>query len=277
MKQRYSVPDTAFASDEARRQRRFQKIPVRFLLPNIVTLLAVCSGVTAIRLGFEGRFELAVAAVILACILDAVDGRLARLLKGASKFGAELDSLADFVNFGVAPALLVYMWSLDGARSAGWIAALALAICCALRLARFNVAIDDPDKPAWKINFFTGIPAPAGAFLAMAPMYFGFLGFIDHPQRWVWLVLPWTLLVAAGMISRLPTYSGKAVGKQVRRDLVLPIVAGAVFVIALLISYPWEMLAGLAVVYVGLLPLAWRSHARQEAAWKARRTAAAKV
>ena len=167
-----------FRGTREQRLRRFKMIPVRFLLPNIITLLALCSGVTAIRLGIEGRFELAVGAVIIAVVLDAIDGRLARLLKGSSRFGAELDSLADFVNFGVAPAILVYIWSLHQLRNLGWIVALGLAICCALRLARFNVAIDDPDKPAWKMNFFVGIPAPAGAGLAMAPLYLGFLGLV---------------------------------------------------------------------------------------------------
>ena len=157
---------------------RFKQVPIRFLLPNFITLLALCSGLTAIRLGVEGRYEWAVVAIIVAIVLDAVDGRLARLLKGTSRFGAELDSLADFVNFGVAPAVLIYMWSLNGLRSIGWIAALGLAICCALRLARFNVAIDDPDKPAWMMNYFTGAPAPAGAGLALAPMYLGFLGIV---------------------------------------------------------------------------------------------------
>ena len=129
--------------------KRFQVIPVRFLLPNLVTLLALCSGVTSIKLAIENRYELAVGAIIVAIILDAVDGRLARMLKGSSRFGAELDSLADFVNFGVAPALLLYFWSLHELGNLGWIAALSLAVCGALRLARFNVAVDDPDKPAF--------------------------------------------------------------------------------------------------------------------------------
>jgi CDP-diacylglycerol--serine O-phosphatidyltransferase len=151
-------------------------------LPNIVTLLALCAGVTAIRLGIEGRFELAIGAVIIAVVLDAVDGRLARFLKGTTKFGAELDSLADFVNFGVVPAVLIYFWSLQALRNLGWIVALGLAICCALRLARFNVAIEDPDKPAWMSGYFTGVPAPAGAGLALAPFYLGFLGLIPDPR-----------------------------------------------------------------------------------------------
>ena len=163
--------DSAVAADVA--QRRFRMVPVRYLLPNMITLLALCSGVTAIRFAFEGRYELAVGSVMLAVILDAVDGRLARLLKGTSRFGAELDSLADFVNFGVAPAILLYVWSLNSLHTLGWVIALVLAICCALRLARFNVALDDPNKPAWASRFFTGAPAPAGAGLALLPFYLG--------------------------------------------------------------------------------------------------------
>jgi CDP-diacylglycerol--serine O-phosphatidyltransferase len=142
-----------------RQRQRFRQVPVRFLLPNLITLLALASGITAIRLGIEGRYELAVGAIIVAIVLDAMDGRLARLLKGTSRFGAELDSLADFLNFGVAPAILMYIWSLNAMRGMGWLIALSFAICCALRLARFNVALDDPDKPVWAPNFFTGAPA----------------------------------------------------------------------------------------------------------------------
>src|SRR4051794_41323126 len=152
--------------DPERRQRQMQRlreIPVRRLVPNVIPLLALCAGLTGIRLAFEERYELALAAIVFAAMLDAVDGRVARMIKGTSRFGAELDSLADFVNFGVAPALILYFWGLNELRSVGWIAALVFAICGGLRLARFNVMIDDPGKPAWAGNFFTGIPAPAGA------------------------------------------------------------------------------------------------------------------
>src|SRR6476646_4397936 len=184
------------------------QVPVRVLIPNIFTLLGLCAGLTAIRMAIEHRWDLAVAMLVFAAFLDGIDGRIARLLKGSSRFGAELDSLADFVNFGVAPAILVYVWSLHQLRNLGWIVALGLAICCALRLARFNVAIDDPDKPAWKMNFFVGIPAPAGAGLAMAPLYLGFLGLVPDGRAAAALVLIWVALVAAGMVSRLPTLSG---------------------------------------------------------------------
>jgi len=151
------------------RRRRFRPIPVRMLVPNVITLLAICAGLTAIRLSIEGRMELAVAAIVFAAVLDGVDGRVARMIKGQSKFGAELDSLADFVNFGVAPALILYFWGLSEIKSVGWIAALVFAICAALRLARFNVMIDDPNKPPYAANYFTGVPAPMGAILAMLP------------------------------------------------------------------------------------------------------------
>jgi CDP-diacylglycerol---serine O-phosphatidyltransferase len=253
------------------RLQRFNQIPLRFLLPNIITLLALCSGVTAIRLGIDGRYELAVGAVIIAVVLDAVDGRVARLLKGQSKFGAELDSLADFVNFGVTPAVLLHLWSLHQLKNLGWLVCLCLAICCALRLARFNVMADDPDKPAWTSNFFTGIPAPAGAGLAMLPMYMGFLG-IDLTSRPAAIAtLIWVALVAAGMVSRMPTYSGKTLGQRVHRDMVLPIIAATVIVLAMLVAFTWEMLTLFALLYVALIPFGVRSYGRQKRAWEARK------
>src|SRR6201988_4677171 len=142
------------------RRRRFRPIPVRLLVPNVITLLALCAGLTAIRLSIEGRMELALGAIVFAAALDGIDGRVARLIKGQSRFGAELDSLADFVNFGCAPALILYQWGLFEYGNVGWIAALVFAICGALRLARFNVMIDDPNRPVWSGNFFTGVPAP---------------------------------------------------------------------------------------------------------------------
>ncbi len=259
----------AISDESSARPRRFAKVPIRFLLPNVITLLAVCSGVTAIRLATEGRYELAVAAVILACLLDALDGRVARMLKGVSKFGAELDSLADFVNFGVAPAMLLYMWSLHTLNNIGWIVALSLAICCALRLARFNVAIDAPDKPPFAGKFFSGIPAPAGALLAMLPMYLGFLEVITDGPKAAPFILPWTAFIAMGVVSRVPTFSGKSSGQQIRRDKALPIVISTVFALILLITYPWEMLTFLVVLYVALVPFAMRSYRRQNLAWQA--------
>jgi len=246
---------------DSRRAARFKRVPARYLLPNLITLIALCSGITAIRFGMEGRFELAVSAVIVAILLDAVDGRLARFLKGTSRFGAELDSLADFVNFGVAPAILMYYWSLNQLRTAGWIMALILAVCCALRLARFNVALDDSDKPAWAAGFFAGAPAPAGAGLAMLPMYMGFLGLFDGRQ-YALVFGPYVVAVALLMVSRVPTYSGKNLGRWIPRDLVLPILGLGAFTIIMLAAYPWELLIVLAIAYLVMIPMSIRSYRR---------------
>jgi CDP-diacylglycerol---serine O-phosphatidyltransferase len=252
-------------SSQVQRRRRFKQVPLRYLAPNLITLLALCSGITAIRLGIEGRYELAVAAVMVSIVLDAMDGRLARLLKGTSRFGAELDSLADFLNFGVAPAMLIYQWSLNDLRTLGWVAALFLAVCCALRLARFNVALDDPDKPAWTMNYFTGAPAPAGAALAMAPMYLGFLDIIRDGHDFAWLILPYIVAVALLMVSRVPTFSGKTLGTRIRRDLVLPVLGLIALAIVLLISFPWEMLTLIVAAYIVLIPFGIRSYRKTKA------------
>ncbi|HZL39148.1 MAG TPA: CDP-diacylglycerol--serine O-phosphatidyltransferase [Pseudolabrys sp.] len=250
------------------RRRRFKAIPVRTLLPNLITLLALCAGLTAIRVAVENRLELALAAIVLAVLLDGIDGRVARMLKGTSRFGAELDSLADFVNFGVAPALILYFWGLAELKSAGWIAALVFAICAALRLARFNVMIDDPSKPAWAGNFFTGIPAPAGAITVLLPIYLNFLG-VSNGLVTVWLTFFYTLAIAVLMVSRLPVFSGKRVGKRVPPEMVLPVFVLVVFFFALLISYPWQVLTIGSLTYLACLPLGWwsyREYQRRDAA-----------
>src|SRR5882762_6790027 len=183
------------------RRRRFRAIPVRTLVPNVITLLALCAGLTAIRLAVEDRLEWAMAAIVFAAMLDGIDGRVARMLKGTSRFGAELDSLADFVNFGVAPALILYFWGLHDLKSAGWIVAMVFAICAGLRLARFNVMIDDPNRPAWGGNFFVGVPAPAGALTVLLPIYVYFLG-MSTPAFMVPITLAYTLAIAFLMVSR---------------------------------------------------------------------------
>src|SRR5271170_6059920 len=236
------------------RPRRFRAIPVRTLVPNLITLLALCAGLTAIRLAAEGKLEWALGAIVFAAVLDGIDGRVARLLKGTSRFGAELDSLADFVNFGVAPGLTLYFWSLHELKSAGWIAAMVFAIAAGLRLARFNVMMDDPDRPAWAANYFVGMPAPAGAITVLLPVYMHFLGVpqlaIIPPVTFVY-----TLAIAFLMVSRLPVYSGKKLGTRMPPDLVL------------LISYPWEVLTIAAVLYLVSLPfgfLSYREYARRD-------------
>src|ERR1700754_2889498 len=174
------------------RRRRFRAIPVRTLLPNLITLLALCAGLTAIRLAFEGKLEWALAAIVFAAGLDGIDGRIARMIKGQSKFGAELDSLADFVNFGVAPGLILYFWQLHELKNGGWIAAMIFAISGGLRLARFNATMDDPNKPAYAANYFTGVPAPVGAVTALLPVYLAFLGVWNMPAI---LTAAYTLLI----------------------------------------------------------------------------------
>ena len=238
---------------------RFRPVPVRTLVPNLITLLALCAGLTAIRVAFEGQLELALAAIVFAALLDGIDGRIARFLKGTSKFGAELDSLADFVNFGVAPALILYFWGLHEIKSVGWIAAMVFAICAALRLARFNVMIDDPTKPAWAGNFFTGIPAPAGAITVLLPIYLFLLG-MPVGLTVIWVSFFYCLFIAMMMVSRLPVFSGKRVGKRVPPEMVLPVFVLVVLFFALLISFPWIVLSAGTALYLACLPLGWVSY-----------------
>jgi CDP-diacylglycerol--serine O-phosphatidyltransferase len=245
------------------KRRRFRPIPVRTLVPNVITLLALCAGLTAIRLAVEDRLEWALAAIVFAAMLDGIDGRIARLLKGTSRFGAELDSLADFVNFGVAPALILYFWGLHDLKSAGWIASLVFAICAGLRLARFNVMIDDPNRPAWAANFFVGMPAPAGAITVLLPIYVSFLG-VPHVGVVAPLTFVYTLAIAFLMVSRLPVFSGKRVGKRVAPELVLPVFVVVVLFFALLISYPWEVLTTGTLLYLASLPFGWISYRNYE-------------
>jgi CDP-diacylglycerol---serine O-phosphatidyltransferase len=247
------------------RRRRFRPIPVRMLVPNVITLLAICAGLTAIRLSTEGRMELAVAAIVFAAMLDGIDGRVARMIKGQSKFGAELDSLADFVNFGVAPGLILYFWQLNELHNVGWIAAMVFAISGGLRLARFNATMDDPNKPVFAGSFFTGVPAPAGAITVLLPIYLAFLGLPRPPAV---LTALYTLLIAFLMVSRLPVFSGK-IRMRVPPEMVLPVFVAVIFFIALLISYPWHILSAGSVLFLLSLPMGWKSyrdHQRKAAA-----------
>ena len=240
-------------------QQRLRRIPVRTLVPNVITLLALCAGLTAIRMAFEDRYVLALAAVVFAAVLDGLDGRLARLLKGTSRFGAELDSLSDFVNFGVAPALILYFWGLHELKSAGWIAAMVFAICTGLRLARFNVMIDDPDRPVWTANFFVGMPAPAGAITVLLPIYLSFLG-LPRSEVLTWIMLFYTLGIALLMVSRLPVFSGKRVGTRVPTEMVGPVILLVILSVALLISYPWALLTAATLAYLVSLPFGYLSY-----------------
>lgn len=228
------------------------------LLPNLVTLLAICAGMTAIRFGFERDFERAVQLVLVAGVLDGVDGRLARLLRSQSPVGAELDSLADFLNFGVAPGLILHAWALQDMRSAGWIAVLCYAICCVIRLAKFNVA-GRGGAPARDPNFFTGVPSPAGAMLVMLPMFVDFI-LADRSYAPSVAVAAYVVGIGFLMISRLPTYSFKNI--SIPREKVRFVILGAVLFAAALLTYLWATLVALCLIYCAGIPLAVR-HARR--------------
>ena len=241
------------------RLRRFQRIPMRFVLPNLVTLLAICLGLTGVRFAIEGYFDFAVYAIIAAAILDGLDGRIARALKGTSRFGAELDSLADFVDFGVAPALVLYFWSLHEYRSPGWFAALIFAIAGALRLARFNVMIDDPNKPAWSGNFFVGMPAPAGAVMVMLPLYLHFGLGMANDRAYVPFEIAYVLFIAFLMASRIPHFSGKRIGR-VPREWFIPVLLGILALLLLIVMFTMQMLIVLSLAYLLLIPLSLRRY-----------------
>jgi CDP-diacylglycerol--serine O-phosphatidyltransferase len=246
-------------NDEARGPR-LREIPLRLMVPNLITVLAICAGLTGIRLAFEGRYELAVAMVLLAAFLDGIDGRVARLLKATSKFGVQMDSLADIINFGVAPALVSYAFLLHNAKSIGWIAGLLYAIAAGLRLARFNVMADREIKAAWQSEFFVGVPAPMGAMLVLLPVYLGFLG-VEPSPLFVFASVAYTVLIGYLLVSRLPVWSGKS--SRIRRDLMLPILLAVVLYVALLMSYTWEVLSVTVIAYLCVLPFSARAWHRR--------------
>ena len=256
--------DEPFIETETRRRRRrslfrHRRVPVRMLVPNFFTLLGLCAGLTSIRMGIEGRYDLALAAIVFAACLDGIDGRIARLLKASSRFGAELDSLADFVNFGVAPAFLLFNWGLGDLKSAGWICVMIFALASALRLARFNAALDD-EKPKWQSNYFMGMPTPAAAIVLLLPVYLDQLGLADIKTQWALkVVLVYTVFIAFMMVSSIPTYSGKLVGERVGREWVLPIFVVAIGIVAFLFTYPYETLTVLTLIYLGFIPVSWRN------------------
>jgi CDP-diacylglycerol---serine O-phosphatidyltransferase len=257
------VPTLEVETSRRRRRPLFRhrRVPVRMLVPNFFTLLGLCAGLTSIRMGIEGRFDLALAAIVFAAFLDGIDGRIARLLKASSRFGAELDSLADFVNFGVAPAFLVLNWGFTGdMKSAGWICVMMFSLASALRLARFNAAIDD-DKPRWQSNYFTGMPTPAAAIAVLLPVYLYQIGFEGLKSPWgLKIVLVYTLFIAFMMVSTIPTYSGKLLGERVGREWVMPMFVVAIGGVAMLMTYPYETLTALTIVYLSMIPVSWRRY-----------------
>jgi len=237
------------------------------LIPNVLTLAALCSGLTAIRFALQGEFKLAVIAIIVASIFDSLDGRVARRLGVTSRFGAELDSLSDFLCFGVAPALVLYLASLKDGGALGWVVTLMFPICSALRLARFNTAlISDTPPPAWTGSFFTGVPAPAGALLALIPLVMSFE--IESPWPRHPLVVGMVMVLMGGlMVSRLPTFSFKR--GRVPRHLVLPALLAVALVMGVVATSPWIGLSLLGLIYASLIPFGWRAYRRQEAAQQA--------
>ncbi len=244
-------------SRKFRRVPRFKGLSVSKLIPNLITVGATCAALTGVRFALDEKWEYAVIAVGLAAVLDGLDGRMARLLKSASDFGAELDSLSDFVAFGVSPALILYFWSLDALGGIGWAVVLFLAICCALRLARFNTNIGK--LPPYAYNYFTGVPAPMAAALALLPMIASFefgKEVVGHPV----LLAAWTTLVALLMVSRLPTYSFKKI--KIPHFMVLPVVVCAVLLLVGLAGAPWRTLTVGLLIYIASFGVSMWSYRR---------------
>lgn len=248
-----------------------QGISLRAVVPNAVTALALCFGLTGIRFaisaaGYDphpGDWERAIGAIIIAAMLDGIDGRIARLLKAESRFGAELDSLSDVIAFGVSPAIIMYLWSLQNFPKFGWICALAIAVCCALRLARFNAAIDAEDQPHKSAGFLTGVPAPAGAGIAFLPLYL-WLVTENELFRNPAIVAPWIVFVAILMISNVATFSWGSI--RLRRHIRLEAILLLALLGTALFSEPWITLIVIAVGYIAMIPFSVRSYAKVKAA-----------
>ncbi|MBN8818069.1 MAG: phosphatidylcholine/phosphatidylserine synthase [Sphingomonas sp.] len=234
-------------------------ITLRQVAPNAVTAMALCFGLTAIRYGISGEWERAVAAIIFAGVLDGIDGRIARLLRADSRFGAELDSLSDAIAFGVSPALILYLWSLEAMPRFGWVVCLVLALSCALRLARFNATLDTAEQPRKAAGFLTGVPAPAGAGLALLPLYAWFITGLDLFRDWR-LVAPWVVVTAMLMISSLPTLGWKRMRLPPAWRL-FAIMAAGVFAASLMVA-PWHALLALSLAYLALIPVGLMTYAR---------------
>jgi CDP-diacylglycerol--serine O-phosphatidyltransferase len=249
-----------------RNRPRFKGPSFNRMIPNLMTMLGLCAGLTSMRFGLEGRFGAAAVAIAVAAVIDGVDGRLARLLKATSRFGAEFDSLSDFLCFGVAPAFVLYLWSLQRGGAYGYAPCLMFAVCMALRLARFNASLDGAPKPAYAYNFFTGVPAPAGAALALFPL---FLGLEAQSQGWDWLVTAaayplFNAVVLIGtallLVSTLPIWSFK--NFKVPAEYVLPMLLGTSAFAAVALADPWGALAAASLIYLIMLPFSVRSFRR---------------
>jgi CDP-diacylglycerol--serine O-phosphatidyltransferase len=231
----------------------------RAMVPNAVTALALCFGLTGVRFGIAGNWDSAVGCVVIAGVLDGMDGRIARLLRANSRFGAELDSLSDVTAFGVAPALIMFLWSLHEAPQFGWVAALALAVCCALRLARFNSRMDSAEQPHKSAGYLTGVPAPAGAGLAFVPVYLWLV--TGQPIFRAWYVtMPWVIFIALLLISSVATFSWSSL--RIRRGSRLFVIAGIGLLGAALVTQPWVTLLAISLVYIAMVPFSIASYAR---------------
>jgi CDP-diacylglycerol--serine O-phosphatidyltransferase len=242
-------------------QRQRRGIPLRAVVPNAVTALALCSGLTAIRFAIAAEWDKALAAIMVAAVLDGMDGRIARMLNGESRFGAELDSLSDVIAFGVSPAIVLHLWALQHWPRFGWLFALAYAVCTALRLARFNASLDDVDQPRKSAGYMTGVPAPAGAGLLLLPIFLWLAS--DGDLGWLRdriVVAPWALLIAFLMISTVPTFSWTSF--RLRSHVRLWVLVAIAMVGGALLVAPWETLSGIALLYVVSIPFSIASYAR---------------
>jgi CDP-diacylglycerol---serine O-phosphatidyltransferase len=235
--------------------------PLAKLIPNVLTLIAFSLGLTSIRYGLSGKFEMALLCIIGAAFLDALDGRVARLLKAESPMGAQLDSLADLMNFGLAPVLVLYMWGLQDLGRVGWFVLLFYGACCALRLARFNAALDMPDRPMWMRQFFVGMPTPAAGLLLLSPIWLN-LGYDIDLRSTPLAMTVFSIAIAILMVSRWPTYSGKGLTTRVPREYVLPILVAFGFAAAAIFTFPWKILSVVALGYVVSLPISFMSYRR---------------
>ncbi len=238
-----------------------RELPLFSLLPNLITVGAICAGLTAIRFAFQESYVAAVYLILLACILDGLDGRIARYMKSESQLGAELDSLADFANFGIAPALVIYAWALQDLKRAGWIAVLFFAVCCVMRLARFNV--DNKSELDGNSEFFTGVPAPAGAMLVLLPMFLSFL-WPNEVQSYAGLIAIYMGAIGLLLVSRVPTYSFKTT--TVRRRRITYILVGFAVLVAMLLTYPWSSLIAIDLAYFGIIIWSYFKHRRNKKA-----------
>lgn len=249
-------------TDMQKPQRRVVKdLPLTRLLPNMLTLLSLCSGLTAMRFALQERWEDAVLGIVIAGIFDMLDGRVARMLNIASKFGAELDSLSDAISFGVAPGFVMYLWVMKANPAIGWIAVLSYAVCTALRLARFNTMLEDHTVPSWAKSYFIGIPAPGGAGLAILPLCI-WLEFGPDSQLPAIATSIWLIFVGSLMVSRLPTFALK--GWRITPKWIAPILVLAVLLIAAAITNPWLTLSGIGTVYFLCLPCAYYAYWRRQ-------------